>query len=131
MKLDNKEKISIFGYLMGRREVMINGVVFLTLQVVFDVFSVFKHLPSNFKEDISVIKEIEVSGANQLVSLFLFVISYILLDAAYFGNDRAKKIIQDDGIGKYMIGKVGILFIMLIAGVFLKVGLSLIILQFI
>lgn len=131
MALDNKEKISIFGYLMGRREVMINGIVFLALQAAFDVFSVFRQLPPGFKENISVIQEIEVGGLNQIVSLFLFVISYILLDAAYFGNDRAKRIIQDDGIGKYMLGKAGILFIMLIVGVIMKVAISLIILQFI
>lgn len=131
MKLDNKEKISIFGYPMGRREVMINGVIFLLIQSAFDVMSVFRQLPINFREDLSAIREVEVGGLNQMVSLFLFVISYILLDAAYFGNNRAHKIIQDKGIGKYMMSKVGILFMMLIFGLIFRIIVTFIVMQFI
>ncbi len=83
-------RVNILGYSKSRLEVFLNGVVFLFLQCIYEAFYVGMQLPSNWSSNDFVEAERPV-----LASIFLLVISYMLINLSIFGGEGRIEMMQE------------------------------------
>jgi hypothetical protein len=124
-KKDNKTT-TLFGIVINRKELVINGLVFLLINAGYSIFTFLSQLPEGFRENIEVLNEFEFQQPSMIVTLFLTLFGYILIDRGIFGSD-VNSLIEKHGVSGYFLRKI---FLML-SIIFVTLALQVIILLFI
>ena len=122
MKKEEKEyrEEVIFDVHISYRELFWNGLIFMLVGVVYDISLIAPQLPSNWKEDTSILNEIETGWVLQFL---LFVISYILLSNRFFGANI--KAIKKYNIMSYTLRKIALITSIILVSSILKVSILL------
>ena len=117
-----KESFIIFGRNFSRRELFWNGVAFLLIGVAYDVITIANQLPSGWKEDISLLNNIQQGW---MIQMFFFIVSYILIDRAVFGKN-IHAVIEKYGLFGYLIRKISVTISLILINTILKIAILII-----
>ena len=122
---DNKTA-TIFGITRSRKELLINGIVFLLINTGFFFFNLYSQLPDGFRDNPELLEAMEYQPPSVIVTIFLTLFGYILIDRGLFGSD-VKALVEKHGVTGYFLRKIFLMF----AIIFVNLGLQVISLLFI
>lgn len=72
------------------------------------VFTIFSQLPEGFKEDPSLLNEIDYQPPSMVIVVLLSLFSYILIDRGIFGSD-IQVLVEKNGVGGYFLRKISLM----------------------
>lgn len=118
--MEEKSRVSLFGYSKSRLEVFLNGLAFLIIQVVYEAVILYDQLPvgeDGFQRPI-------------LIPMILFIAAYLLTDLAIFGGEgedgRERRVIyltEKYGAQRILLWKLsltlGIIFVSLLFPIYI------------
>lgn len=103
--------VEIFGRFFSNRELFWNGFAFLLIGAFYDAISLGNQLPVGWKENVDSMDSIDTGWVIQTI---LFILSYLLFDRRFFGNNL-QVIIDKFGYTGYFLRKfslvIGLVFI--------------------
>lgn len=116
----------IFGMRRSRKELLINGIVFILINVGYSIFNLITQLPEGIKDNPELLDEFSYQPSSLIVTVFLSLIGYILINIGIFGSD-IKNLIEKYGVLGYFLRKIALI----LALIFVTLVLEIIILFFI
>ena len=101
---EDSKMVMIFGHLRSRKELFINGIVFLLINCGYSVFNLISQLPEGFRDNPELIESADVNPPSSIITIVLMLCSYILIDRSIFGNDVGK-MVEKYGMFGYFLRK--------------------------
>ena len=118
-KKEYREEV-VFGVHIGYKELFWNGVIFILIGVAYDVALIAPQLPAGWKEDASMVSEIDTGW---IIQVLLFLISYVLLSNRFFGESL--KAIKKYNIINYTARKFSLITSIILVSFILKASILL------
>lgn len=116
--MNSKEKINFFGYMMSRREIRFNGILFILLEVMYNVLNFVSQIPYGFTKNPKLIENANIEGPG-FFPIILFFIGYAIIHYSYFSG-RNEIFIEKHGINKYFIIKLLFIFAIVLTSTLLQ-----------
>jgi hypothetical protein len=113
---NDDSRVMIFGYSRSRLEVFLNGIVFLIIQISQEVFEIVSQLPENWKEE-----DLAKVDRPILIPTILFIMSYYLINLAFFGGVKSEKLQERFGTSGTLIRKYSLTLTLLAISIFIPI----------
>lgn len=116
---DNKTA-KIFGMVRSRKELVINGIVFMLINAGYHIFSFISQLPYGYKDNPELLNDIEFEAPPMVLTVFLYLFAYILIDRGLFGSD-VLKMVDKYGTTGYFLRKIALMLSVIFVSLLLEV----------